>query len=327
MAVKFQDYYATLGVGRKASPEEIKKAYRKLARKYHPDVNQDKEAEEKFKQINEAYEVLEDPEKRKLYDQLGADWKAGQDFKPPPGWEDVHFEFRTGPGAEAFDFGSGFSDFFEILFGSRMRGGGRATGGRASWVMRGQDQEAEIEVSLEDAYHGATRTITLQSHEIDAQGQVRPTVQNLQVKIPPGVTDSTRIRLSGKGGAGMGGGPAGDLYLKVRITPHSRFRVEGHDLLVDVPVTPWEAALGATVEVPVMDGTVNLKIPAGTQSGQKLRLRGKGLPKKGSERGDLFARVTIAVPKDLSAKERELFSEMAKVSGFNPRKGEGKQRA
>lgn len=320
MAVKFQDYYETLGVGRNASEAEIKRAYRKLARKYHPDVNKDKEAEEKFKQINEAHEVLKDPEKRKLYDQLGPDWQAGQDFKPPPGWENVHFDFQTGPGAEAFDFGGDFSDFFEMLFGGRMAGGGGASARQASWVMRGQDQEAGIEVSLEDAYHGVTRTITLQGHEIDSQGQVRPTTQNLQVKIPPGVTDGTRIRLSGKGGAGMGGGPAGDLYLRVHIKPHARFRAEGHDLVVDVPVTPWEAALGATVEVPVMDGTVNLKIPAGSQSGQKLRLRGKGLPKKGSERGDLFARLKIAVPKDLNETEKELFSEMAKVSEFNPRK-------
>jgi curved DNA-binding protein len=321
MAVKFQDYYETLGVGRNASEAEIKRAYRKLARKYHPDVNKDKEAEDKFKQINEAHEVLKDPKKRKLYDQLGPDWQAGQDFKPPPGWEDVHFDFQTGPGAEAFDFGGGFSDFFEMLFGGRMAGGGGASARQASWVMRGQDQEAGIEVSLEDAYHGATRTITLQGHEIDSQGQVRPTAQNLQVKIPPGVTDGTRIRLSGKGGAGMGGGPAGDLYLRVHIMPHARFRVEGHDLLVEVPVTPWEAALGATVEVPVMDGTVNLKIPAGSQSGQRLRLRGKGLPKKGSERGDLFARLKIAVPKDLNEREKELFSEMAEISKFNPRKG------
>jgi curved DNA-binding protein len=321
MAVKFQDYYETLGVGRNASEAEIKRAYRKLARKYHPDVNKDKEAEDKFKQINEAHEVLKDPKKRKLYDQLGPDWQAGQDFKPPPGWEDVHFDFQTGPGAEAFDSGGGFSDFFEMLFGGRMAGGGGASARQASWVMRGQDQEAGIEVSLEDAYHGATRTITLQGHEIDSQGQVRPTAQNLQVKIPPGVTDGTRIRLSGKGGAGMGGGPAGDLYLRVHIMPHARFRVEGHDLLVEVPVTPWEAALGATVEVPVMDGTVNLKIPAGSQSGQRLRLRGKGLPKKGSERGDLFARLKIAVPKDLNEREKELFAEMAEISKFNPRKG------
>lgn len=321
MSVKFQDYYEILGVGRDASENEIKKAYRKLARKYHPDVNKDKGAEEKFKQINEAHEVLKDPEKRKLYDQLGPDWQAGQDFKPPPGWENVHFEFGSGPQAEAFHFGGGFSDFFEALFGGSMGGGGAARARQASWVMRGQDHEAQIEISLEDAYGGATRTITLKGHEVDPQGQVHPTVQNIQVKIPPGVTDGTRIRLAGKGGEGMGGGPRGDLYLKVHMEPHPRFTIDGHNLQVEVPVAPWEAALGATVQVVTMDGTVNLKIPPGAQSGQKLRLRGKGFPKKGGERGDLIARLKIVVPKDLTAKEKELFAEMAKVSSFNPREG------
>jgi curved DNA-binding protein len=318
MAVKFQDYYETLGVGRNGGEDEIKKAYRKLARKYHPDVNKDKDAEEKFKQINEAYEVLKDPEKRKLYDELGSDWQSGQDFKPPPGWQDVHFEFNAGPGAETFGTGSGFSDFFEALFGGRMAGA--AGGGRkASWVMRGQDHEAEIHISLEDAYHGTRRAVTLQGHEVDGEGRVRPTVHNFQVKIPSGVTDGTRIRLSGKGGEGMGGGPPGDLYLKVHLEPHPRFAVEGNDLQVEIPVTPWEAALGATVEVEVMDGVVNLKIPAGSQSGQKLRLKGKGLPMKGHGRGDLYARLKIVVPKTLSERERELFSEMATLSSFKPR--------
>jgi curved DNA-binding protein len=321
MSVEFQDYYETLGVGRDASEDEIKRAYRKLARKYHPDVNKDKEAEEKFKQINEAHEVLKDPEKRKLYDQLGSEWQAGQDFKPPPGWENVHFDFRPGPGAEAFDFGGGFSDFFEMLFGGSMGGGGRARARQSSWVMRGQDHEAEIEIDLDSAYHGTTRTLTLQGHEVDQQGQVRPTVQNIQVKIPPGVTDGTRIRLTGKGGEGMGGGPPGDLYLKVHIEPHPRFTLEGHNLQIEVPIAPWEAALGAPVQVVTMDGTVNLKIPSGSQSGQKLRLRGKGFPKKGGARGDLIARLKIVVPKDLTAKEKELFAEMAEVSSFKPRKG------
>ncbi|UCG19723.1 MAG: J domain-containing protein [Deltaproteobacteria bacterium] len=320
MSVKFQDYYEILGANRNASEDEIKRAYRKLARKYHPDVNKDKGAEDKFKQINEAHEVLKDPEKRKLYDQLGPDWQAGQDFKPPPGWENVHFEFG-GPGAEAFDFGGGFSDFFEMLFGGRMGGGGRASARQGSWVLRGQDHEAEIEIDLESAYHGVTRTLTLQGHEIDPQGQVHPKVQNIQVKIPPGVTDGTRIRLAGKGGEGMGGGPPGDLYLKVHIEPHPRFTLDGHNLQVEVPIAPWEAALGATVQVVTMDGAVNLKIPPGSQSGQKLRLRGKGFPKKGGERGDLIARLKIVVPKNLTAREKELFAEMAKVSSFKARKG------
>ena len=194
MAVKFQDYYETLSVGRNASEDEIKKAYRKLARKYHPDVNQDNGAEEMFKQVNEAHEVLKDPEKRQRYDQLGPEWQAGQDFKPPPGWENVHFQFGNGAQAEAFNFGGGFSDFFETLFGGSMGGRGAARARQSSWVMHGQNHEAEIAISLEDGYHGATRTITLQGHEIDDQGQVQPTLQNLQVKIPAGVTDGTRIR-------------------------------------------------------------------------------------------------------------------------------------
>ena len=319
MAVKFQDYYEILGVGRDASENEIKKAYRKLARKYHPDVNKDKAAEEKFKEVNEAHEVLKEPEKRKLYDQLGPDWQAGQDFKPPPGWENVHFEFHTEPGAEPFGLGGDFSDFFETLFGGYMAGGGGARARQASWVMRGQDHEAAMEVKLEDAFHGATRTVTLQGQEIDGQGQIRPNVQNIQVKIPQGVTNGTRIRLAGKGGEGMGGGPPGDLYLRVHIEPHPRFSVDGHDLQVEVPISPWEAALGATVQVLTLDGSVNLKIPAGTQSGQKLRLRGKGIPRNGDGRGDLFARVKIVVPKKLNAKEKELFAEMAQVSTFDPR--------
>jgi curved DNA-binding protein len=325
MAVTFQDYYQTLGVNRTASQDEIRRAYRKLARKYHPDVNKAKDAEEKFKQVNEAYEVLKDAEKRKLYDQLGANWKAGQEFRPPPGWENVRFEFGGAPGAEEFDLGGGFSDFFEMLFGGRQatrRGGGAGgRGAQATWSMAGQDHEAEITVRLEDSYYGATRTITLQGHEVDEQGRLRATSHTYEVRIPAGVTDGSRIRLAGKGGPGIGGGPSGDLFLKVRIEPHPRFRVDGHDLQVEVPVTPWEAALGATVEVPVVEGTANLKIPPGIQSGQKLRLRGKGLPRRDDGRGDLLALVKIVVPKALTERERELFAEMARVSSFNPRRG------
>ena len=319
MTVKFQDYYQTLSVSRDATQDEVKKAYRKLARKYHPDVNKDKDAEEKFKELSEAYEVLKDPEQRKLYDQLGSDWKAGQDFKPPPGWENVQFEFRSGPNAKTFGFGSGFSDFFEMLFGDRM-GSGAARTTHTSWAMRGQDHVADIAISLEDAYYGTTKTVTLQGHEVDGKGEIRPVKQTYEVRIPAGVTDGGRIRLSGKGGKGIGSGPPGDLYLKVRMAPHPRFRVDGHDLHLKVPVTPWEAALGVTVEVELIEGTVILKIPPGSQSGQKMRLRGKGLPRTGGGKGDLFAEVRITVPKVLSERERELFTEMSKVSGFNPRK-------
>jgi len=325
MAVTFQDYYEALGVSRSATQDEIRRAYRKVARKYHPDVNKAKDAEEKFKQINEAYEVLKDPEKRKRYDQLGANWKAGQEFRPPPGWENVHFEFRGSPGAEEFDLGGGFSDFFEMLFGgrrgSRQAGGGATSGRQASWSMPGQHHEAEVTIRVEDSYHGASRTITLQGQEMDDQGAVRPVSHTYEVRIPKGVTEGSRIRLAGKGGLGIGGGPPGDLYLKIHLEPHPRFRVDGHDLHVEVPVTPWEAALGATVEVPVVDGAANLKIPPGTQSGQKLRLRGKGLPTRDGGRGDLFAVVKIMVPKALSNRERDLFAEMAKASSFNPRRG------
>ena len=325
MAVTFQDYYQTLGVNRTASQDEIRRAYRKLARKYHPDVNKAKDAEDKFKQMNEAYEVLKDAEKRKLYDQLGANWKAGQEFKPPPGWEDVRFQFGGAPGAEEFDLGGGFSDFFEMLFGGRRatRRGASAAGrtAQARWSMPGQDHEAEIAIRLEDSYYGATRTITLQGQEVDEQGRLRSTGHTYEVRIPAGVSDGSRIRLAGKGGPGIGGGPPGDLYLKMHLEPHPRFRVDGHDLYVEVPLTPWEAALGATVEVPVVEGTANLKIPPGIQSGQKLRLRGKGLPKKDDRRGDLLAVVKIVVPKTLTERERELFAEMGRVSGFNPRGG------
>lgn len=324
MAVTFQDYYETLGVKRTATQDEIRRAYRKVARKYHPDVNKAKDAEEKFKQINEAHEVLKDPEKRKLYDHLGANWKAGQEFRPPPGWDNVHFEFRGSPGAQEFDLGGGFSDFFEMLFGGRRattgRGGGATSGRQASWSMPGQDHEAEVTIRLEDSYHGATRSIALQANEVDDQGRVQPVTRTYEVRIPKGVTDGSRIRLAGKGGPGIGGGPPGHLYLKVHLEPHPRFRVDGHDLHVEVPLTPWEAALGSTIEVPIMEGTANLKIPPGTQSGQKLRLRGKGLPTRDGGRGDLFAVVKIVVPKALSNRERELFTEMAAVSSFNPRR-------
>jgi curved DNA-binding protein len=227
----------------------------------------------------------------------------------------VRFEFGGAPGAEEFDPGGGFSDFFEMLFGGRratVRGGG--AGGRAAkaaWSMPGQDHEAEITVRLEDSYYGATRTISLQGQDVDEQGRLRPTSHTYEVRIPAGVTDGSRIRLTGKG----------DLFLKVRIEPHTRFRVDGHDLQVEVPVTPWEAALGATVEVPVVEGTANLKIPPGIQSGQKLRLRGKGLPRRDDGRGDLLAVVKIVVPRTLTEKERELFAEMSRVSSFNPRRG------
>ena len=320
MPVKFHDYYKTLGVERSATQDEIKKAYRKLARKYHPDVNKDAGAEEKFKEAAEAYEVLGDPKKREKYDQLGADWKTGQEFTPPPGWEGVRFEFGGGPregGIPPEDLG-GFSDFFSELFGGGMP---HARGGRREWKMRGQDHEAEATVSLEEAFHGAKKSFQLQTAEIDEQGRVHRKTKRYDVKIPAGTEHGTRMRLAGQGGEGHGGGPSGDLHLRINIAPHPRFRVVGRNLETDLPVSPWEAALGTKVEIPSMNGNLSLTVPPGTQCGQKLRLKGRGLPKRGSRAaGDLLVAVKIRVPRDLSGKEKELFKELAKHSRFDPRK-------
>lgn len=329
MAVKFQDYYETLGVPHTATQEEIHRAYRKLARQYHPDVNKSPDAEEKFKQIGEAYSVLRDAETRKRYDTLGANWRAGQDFTPPPGWENIHFEFRQGPrGASGFEFRDsdvgGFSDFFKTLFGSEIGGfqsvGRRSSPGAGGWSMRGQDQEVAITIALEDAYRGAKKSIPLEAIERGTGGQVRRSTRTYEVTIPAGITDGGRIRLAGQGAKGPGGGPAGDLYLRVRIAPHPVFRVREHDLEVDLPATPWEAALGAKVEVPTLDGKVTMTLPPGVQSGQRMRLRGKGLPKRrGKSHGDLYAIIQVAIPKDLTDKERELFEELSRTSSFSPR--------
>lgn len=318
MAVTYQDYYETLGVSRDASQDEIKRAYRRLARRYHPDVYQAPEAVEKFKQINEAYEVLSDPEKRKKYDMLGADWQAGQDFTPPPEWERMHFGFRSGPGGMGgFDTADDFSDFFKILFNEGF-GTDDATAG-ARWgagSRRRQDHEAELTVTLEDVYHGVTKNVALETMTFDPSGHPRPGRRTYQVKIPPGVTEGSRIRLAGQGSPGR---VPGDLYIRLRIAPHARFTVDGFDLNVTVPVTAWEAALGAKVEVPTLDGRVRMTVPPGTQSGQKLRLKGKGLYRNKDERGDLYITVQIAVPKRLTDRERRLFEELNRVSSFDPR--------
>ncbi len=339
MTTKYKDYYDILGVDRNASQEEIQKKYRTLARKYHPDINKEKGAEEKFKEINEAYEVLRDPEKRKKYDALGSNWRAGQDFTPPPGGENVHFDFHTGGngGHDAtFSFGSsGFSDFFETLFGDGGLGSAFGTGtafasdpfasdpfSRGSTFqpsMKGQDVESELTITLEEAYQGVTKSIELQVREPNERAQRVPYTKRLDVKIPPGTRDGTRIRLSGQGGSGLGGTQAGDLYLKIRLQPHPQFRVNDYNLEADLPITPWEAALGAQVKAPTMEGAVNITIPAGVSSGKKLRLQGKGLPKKGHERGDLLLHLKITVPQHLTQEEREAFEKLKNVSRFNPR--------
>lgn len=336
MAVKFQDYYQTLGVSRDASQDDIQRAYRKLARQYHPDVNKEPGAEERFKQIGEAYAVLRDPETRRKYDQLGANWKAGDEFRPPPGWQPGGRPRagRTGGArVEGFDFGDigGFSDFFETLFGSGSpfgRAGGmggmggfgeRRPGGARPGPRQGESHEAEITISLEDAYRGGTRRISLQSTDETGQTATR----TYDVRIPPGVTEGSVIRLAGQGGAGTGGAGAGDLLLRVRLASHPRFRVSEHDLLTTLPVSPSEAALGAKVPVTTLDGEVLVTVPAGSQSGQKLRLRGKGLPKRagGDARGDLIAELRIVVPKELTPEERALYERLRDESRFDPRAG------
>jgi len=334
MAVKFKDYYDVLGVSKTATADEIKKAYRKLARKHHPDVNPgDKSAEGTFKEINEAYEVLSDVEKRKRYDQLGPNWKAGADFTPPPGWENAGVEF----GNFGDVFGGerrpgGFSDFFESLFGNRR--GARAGAG---FQMRGQDVEAEIALTLEETHRGGTRSLSLQAAEActdcggsgSKDGKTCPTChgagvirrpKSLEVTIPAGVRDGSVIRLAGQGESGMNGAPAGDLFLRVRIEPHRVFnRVGADDVQIELPVAPWEAALGGTANVPTLEGPVEMKIPAGAQGGQRLRLRGQGLNRRGGGRGDQYVKLTIVVPSKLTDKEKDLFERLAAESRFNAR--------
>jgi curved DNA-binding protein len=326
MAVKFQDYYETLGVDRSASKEQIQAAYRKQARKLHPDVNKSPDAEEKFKRLNEAHEVLQDPEKRRRYDSLGENWQAGQDFTPPPGWEFFGSRPGGGGGGRSFRFEtfggdfedspfSGFSDFFDILFGGGNSNGRRRSpfggrSGRSAWARaaQGQDQEAEITISLEEAHRGVRKTISLEGGK------------TLEVNIPAGTPDGHRLRLRGQGGSGSGGAQAGDLYLRVRLAPHALFRLNGEDLEVEVPVAPWEAALGARIEVPLLEGKATLKLVPGAQSGQRLRLRGKGLTRRSGGQGDLYAVIRIVVPSSLSSREKELYEELSRVSSFQPRR-------
>lgn len=309
--MEFKDYYDVLQVDRKVSQEEIKRSYRKLARKYHPDVNKDLDAEEKFKQAGEAYEVLKDPEKRSAYDRLGANWQAGQEFHPPPDW-DQEFEFK-GRGFADGD-AAAFSDFFENLFGRR---GHRTSNTQKTFQLRGQDQHARIDISIEDTYKGASRAITLGIPELTDDGHVVAKERTLIVKIPKGVKNGQHIRLAGQGGPGIGGGDAGDLFLEIHISPHAQYRVEGKNVFVDLPVAPWEAALGAKVKVPTPDGVVELKIPAGSAQGQKMRLKGRGIP--GPQPGNLYAVLSIVLPPADTEKSKELYQRMAKEMAFDPR--------
>jgi curved DNA-binding protein len=322
MAVGYKDYYRALGVPRGASREDIQRAYRKLARKYHPDLNKAPDAEQKFKEVNEAYQVLKDPEKRQNYDQLGAGWQEGQDFRPPPGWRaDFDFGPRSGSGAGFRGAAEGdFSDFFETLFGGAFRQQSRGAGSREPFMRAGADHEGVLRISLEEAFRGGLKTVTLTSREPQRDGTAAAGPKTYDVKIPPGILPGQKIRLAGQGAAGQAEGKRGDLYLKIEIEPHPRLRLEGRDLYMDLPLAPWEAALGAEVQVPTPGGgSVTLTIPKGTQGGQKLRLKNKGMPNAGGKAGDLYAAVQIKVPKSLSQKEREVFEELRRVSTFTPR--------
>lgn len=306
--MKYKDYYDIMGLDRNATPEQIKKAYRKLARKYHPDVSKDPEAEAKFKEVAEAYETLHDPEKRAAYDQLGRH-RPGEEFRPPPDWGQEH----GGPGFSFDDID--LSDLFGAFSGGRHRAGP----GRGQVPMPGQDYEVNAHISLEQAYCGTELDLDLSVPEYDQSGFPHRTQRKIKARIPKGATDGQRLRLSGKGGKGINGGHDGNLYINIMLQPHSLFRVSGHDLFLDLPLAPWEAVLGATVQVPTLGGQVRLKVPPGTRAGQQLRVADRGLPKPHAGAGDLFAIVQIAVPTVVGEQERALYKALADGSTFNPR--------
>lgn len=314
--MEFKDYYKIMGVEPEASAEDIKRAYRKLARKYHPDVSDDPNAEDRFKEVGEAYEVLKDPAKREEYDQLRkGGWRGGQEFRPPPGWGAGRgggggfesWSFGDGGGFRAEDAG-GFSDFFESLFGG---------GGRQRRAHKGADVRARVEIDLETAYAGGTRRISLERPERAPDGSVRRKARSMDVKIPPGMTEGRQIRLAGKGDPGPANAPAGDLYLEIHITPHRLFELDGKDVHLTLPIAPWEAALGAKVAVPTLAGKVEMNIAAGATSGQRLRLKGRGLP--GKPPGDQYALLKIVAPKPANEEQRKLYEQQRDAFGFDPR--------
>ena len=306
--MKYKDYYDALGVKRDAGEAEIKAAYRKLARKYHPDVSKEKDAEAHFKEIAEAYQTLKDPEKRAAYDQLGKQ-QPGQDFRPPPDWQqrygDTHFSFED-------------IDLADLFAG--MHAGARGAGHRRSMRMAGEDYEVPVEITLQQAFHGSDVTLNLSMPEFDESGRMRRAPHTVKAHIPRGATTGQRLRVPGKGGKGFNGGRDGDLYLDITLQPHPVFRVTGHDLYMDLPLAPWEAVLGASVEVPTPGGAVRLKVPAGTHAGQQFRLSGRGLPKPRSGAGDLFAIAQIAVPGHASEKEQALYRQLAEAADFDARR-------
>lgn len=315
--MEYKDYYGIMGVARDATQDDIKRAYRKLARKYHPDVSKEPDAEAHFKEVGEAYEVLKDPEKRAAYDQLGKQWKPGQEFRPPPDW-DAGFEFRGG-GYTAGDAGA-YSDFFEELFGRGFAGPG-GTQGRRVFRRRGEDHHAKVLIDLEDSFSGATRAISLRVPELTGDGHVTTRERTLSVRIPKGIRPGQLIRLAGQGAAGLGGAEPGDLYLEVEFHDHPLYRVDGADIYLDLPVAPWEAALGANIKVPTPAGNIDLKIPANSRQGRKLRLKGRGLT--GKQPGDLYVVLQVSLPPADSDAARTLYKQMQEQLGFNPRAAMG----
>ncbi len=307
--MEFKDYYKILGVEPDADKTAIKAAYRRLARRYHPDVSSEADAEAHFKEVSEAYEVLKDTQKRAEYDELRRYGRHGKQFEPPPGW---HASAAFGGG----DAGGGFSDFFESIFG----GGGfrEQTTHRGGFSARGQDIELEMPIFLEDTLSEESKPVSFEVTELDEQGRPVRRRRKLNVKIPAGVTDGERIRLKGQGGAGRHGGTSGDLYLRIRLVPHPLYDVEGHNLIITVPLAPWEAALGARIEVPTLHGRIQLRIPANSQTGQRLRIRGKGLPARG-HKGDLYAVLKVVMPPDHDSRNEALWRELAEAANFDPR--------
>lgn len=315
--MEFKDYYTTLGIDRNATQDEVKRAYRKLARKYHPDINKEDIAEQRFKEIGEAYEVLQDVEKRAAYDKFGKDWQAGQEFKPPPNW-DKGFEFHGGGYTETDT--SQFSDFFESLFGAQGRVKQRDpfAGQYTRYSGKGQDLHAKIVIKLEDSYRGSKQSLTLQRPAVDDSGHVITRPHTLQVSIPKGITEGQQIRLAGQGAPGMGGGTNGDLFLEIAFAKHSYFTPDTRDIMLTLPISPWEAALGAAVPIPTLGGIVELKIPPNSQTGKQLRLKGRGLCSAKAS-GDQYVTLAIMVPKPVTDKDTELYSSMKATMSFNPR--------